>query len=221
MAHPGDSLVIAEKLAMKSDEDHSSHGAHQHHASASGHGHGAGHEHVATHEPEPSRTPVSPRHHAAPSEQEAANVHTHHEHAGHGAHAGHEKHAGHSVGMFRDRFWISLLLTLPTLVWGHMLQSSLGYTAPHFPGSMWIPALFGTAVFLYGGWVFIQGAVRELKDRLPGMMTLIALAITVAFVFSAVVTLTSSPFRWPRGSSPLEASCFRQLLGRCSCQQAR
>jgi Cu2+-exporting ATPase len=91
--------------------------------------------------------------------------------------------------MFRDKFWISLLLTLPTLVWGHMLQSALGYTAPHFPGSMWIPPLFGTAVFLYGGWVFIQGAIRELKDRLPGMMTLIALAISVAFVFSAVVTL--------------------------------
>ncbi|HJR68041.1 MAG TPA: heavy metal translocating P-type ATPase, partial [Gemmatimonadaceae bacterium] len=91
--------------------------------------------------------------------------------------------------MFRDKFWVSLLLTLPTLVWGHMLQSALGYTAPHFPGSMWIPPLFGTAVFLYGGLVFIQGAIRELEDRLPGMMTLIALAITVAFLFSAVVTL--------------------------------
>ncbi|MDQ3949827.1 MAG: heavy metal translocating P-type ATPase [Gemmatimonadota bacterium] len=91
--------------------------------------------------------------------------------------------------MFRDKFWVSLLLTLPTLVWGHMLQSALGYTAPHFPGSHWIPAVFGTAVFAYGGWVFIQGAIRELRDRLPGMMTLIALAISVAFVFSALVTL--------------------------------
>ena len=91
--------------------------------------------------------------------------------------------------MFRDKFWVSLLLTLPTLVWGHMLQNALGYTAPHFRGSHWIPPLFGTAVFVYGGWVFIRGALRELKDRLPGMMTLIALAITVAFVFSAAVTL--------------------------------
>ena len=123
--------------------------------------------------------------------EHTAHGHDHRAMAGeaHAAHAGHDKHAGHSVAMFRDKFWISLLLTLPTLVWGHMLQSALGYTAPHFPGSMWIPPLFGTAVFLYGGWVFIQGAVRELKDRLPGMMTLIALAITVAFVFSAVVTL--------------------------------
>ena len=91
--------------------------------------------------------------------------------------------------MFRDTFWISLALTIPTLIWGHMLQSALGYTAPRFPGSAWIPAVFGTAVFFYGGWVFIQGAVRELRVRLPGMMTLIALAISVAFVFSAVVAI--------------------------------
>src|SRR5688500_17636763 len=93
-------------------------------------------------------------------------------HGAHAEHARHDKHAGHSVAMFRDKFWISLLLTLPTLVWGHMLQSALGYTAPHFTGSRWIPAVFGSAVFVYGGWVFIQGAIRELKDRLPGMMTL-------------------------------------------------
>ena len=118
----------------------------------------------------------------------------HHAHAHHAAHTptregGHDKHAGHSVAMFRDKFWITLALTIPTLVWGHMLQSLLGYTAPRFPGSAYIPAVFGTAVFLYGGWVFIQGAFAELRARAPGMMTLIALAITVAFVFSAVVTL--------------------------------
>jgi P-type Cu2+ transporter len=104
------------------------------------------------------------------------------------AHAEHDEHAGHGTVMFRDRFWLSLALTIPTLVWGHMLQRALGYTAPHVPGSAWIPAIFGTAVFLYGGRIFIQGAVRELKNRLPGMMTLIALAISVAFVFSAMVT---------------------------------
>ena len=117
---------------------------------------------------------------------------------GHGQHAmattahvdnARDKHAGHSVAMFRDKFWISLALTIPTLIWGHMLQSALDYTAPNFPGSMYIPAVFGTAVFAYGGLPFIQGAIRELKDRLPGMMTLIALAISVAFVFSAVVAL--------------------------------
>ncbi|HET6577470.1 MAG TPA: heavy metal translocating P-type ATPase [Gemmatimonadales bacterium] len=110
-------------------------------------------------------------------------------HEGHPPGAGHDKHAGHSVAMFRDKFWLTLVLTIPTLIWGHMLQRALGYTAPAFPGSSWIPPLFGTVVFFYGGWPFIQGAVRELRDRLPGMMTLIALAISVAFGFSAAVTL--------------------------------
>ncbi len=120
---------------------------------------------------------------------------SHDDHSGHAGHSGHDDHdahdahAGHSVAMFRDRFWLSLLLTLPTLVWGHMLQRALGYTAPSFPGSSWIPAVFGTAVFLYGGIPFLQGAVHEIRDRLPGMMTLIALAINVAFLFSAAVVL--------------------------------
>lgn len=104
------------------------------------------------------------------------------------SHAAHDKHAGHSVAMFRDKFWLSLSLTIPTLVWGHMLPNALHYSAPAFPGSRWIPATFGIAVFFYGGRVFIQGAIRELRDRLPGMMTLIALAISVAFLFSLAVT---------------------------------
>lgn len=101
----------------------------------------------------------------------------------------HNKHAGHSVAMFRDKFWISLLLTLPTLAWGHMMQTALGYSAPTFPGVGYVPALFGTAVFFYGGLPFLKGAVRETRDRLPGMMVLIALAISVAFAFSAAVLL--------------------------------
>ena len=107
----------------------------------------------------------------------------------HDAHDAHDAHAGHSVAMFRDKFWLSLVLTLPTLAWGHMLQNALGYTAPSVPGARYIPPLFGTAVFLYGGRPFLQGAAREIRDRLPGMMTLIALAITVAFAFSAAVLL--------------------------------
>ncbi|MGK7311000.1 MAG: heavy metal translocating P-type ATPase, partial [Candidatus Longimicrobiales bacterium M2_2A_002] len=118
----------------------------------------------------------------------------------HGSHdgGGHDKHEGHSVAMFRDKFWWSLALTVPTLVWGDLLQRWLGYTAPSFPGSEYIPPVFGTLVFFYGGWVFIQGAIRELKDRLPGMMTLISLAITVAFVFSLVVTFgfPGTPLWW-------------------------
>ena len=106
---------------------------------------------------------------------------------GHAA-ATHDKHAGHSVAMFRDKFWISLLLMIPALIWGHMLPQALGYSPPMFTGSHWTPAVFGTAVFVYGGWPFLQGAIDELKAKLPGMMTLIALAISVAFVFSLSVT---------------------------------
>src|SRR6185437_5488205 len=95
-------------------------------------------------------------------------MHTHH-----GEHTQHDKHAGHSIAMFRRKFWISFVLTIPTLIWGHMLQRVFRYSAPHFPGTMWIPPVFGTAVFVYGGWVFIEGAIRELRVRLPGMMTLI------------------------------------------------
>ncbi|HEX3234688.1 MAG TPA: heavy metal translocating P-type ATPase [Gemmatimonadales bacterium] len=91
--------------------------------------------------------------------------------------------------MFRDKFWISLALTVPNLVWGHMLPRVLGYSPPHVPAQRWIAPAFGTAVFVYGGLIFLQGAWRELRARLPGMMTLIALAITVAFVFSAAVTV--------------------------------
>src|ERR1044071_321369 len=120
-------------------------------------------------------------------------MNAHDNHGEHGAHhhpmkpeqthLGHDNHAGHSVAMFRDKFWISLALIIPTLVWGHMLPRAFGFTPPDVPGAHWIPPLFGTAVFLYGGIVFLRGAIGELRARLPGMMTLIALAITVAFVF--------------------------------------
>ena len=114
------------------------------------------------------------------------------------AHAGHDRHAGHSVAMFRNRFWISLALTIPTFVWGEMIPRALGFTPPAVPGARWIPAVFGTAVFVYGGWVFLEGARRELADRTPGMMTLISLAIGVAFAFSVAITLgfDAMPLWW-------------------------
>jgi Cu2+-exporting ATPase len=100
--------------------------------------------------------------------------------------------------MFRDRFWITLLLTIPTLLWSELIHEWFGFAAPVFPGSNYIPAIFGTAVYLYGGWVFLAGGVRELRDRLPGMMTLISLGISVAFVFSLAVTLgyQGEPLWW-------------------------
>jgi Molybdopterin-binding domain of aldehyde dehydrogenase len=100
----------------------------------------------------------------------------------------HDRHAGHSAAMLRRKFWISLALTIPILIWGHMLAELIRYSPPALPGAMWIAPIFGTAVFAYGGWPFVTGAIGEVRDRLPGMMTLIALAIGVAFVFSVAVT---------------------------------
>jgi len=116
-----------------------------------------------------------------------ADEEKHEGHAGDGGHGGHDKHAGHSPAMFRSKFYLSLILTLPVVYWSGHIQELLGYSAPVFPGSGWIPAVLGTLVFLYGGLVFLKGAWHELVARLPGMMTLISLAISVAFVFSWVV----------------------------------
>jgi len=107
----------------------------------------------------------------------------------HGAHTGHGKHAGHDPDAFRRQFWIVLLLTVPVVVWSSEVQMWLGYVAPIFPGSVWIPPILGTVVFAYGGKVFLDGARVELGDRQPGMMTLISLAIVVAFVASWAATL--------------------------------
>ena len=134
------------------------------------------HEH--SHGPAPRPGGSSPGSH----EQHAPPV------SGHEGPGAHDRHAGHSVEMFRDRFWITLLLCLPTLVWSDMIQAWFGFAAPSFAGSVYIPPIFGTAVYVYGGWVFLAGGIRELRDRLPGMMTLISLAISVAFVFSLAVT---------------------------------
>ncbi len=105
------------------------------------------------------------------------------------AHAAHDRHAGHSVARFRDKFWLSLALTIPVIVWSRDPQEWLHYAAPSFPGSDLIPALLGTVIFAYGGLVFLRGAVDELRDRQPGMMTLISLAIVVAFITSWAGTL--------------------------------
>jgi P-type Cu2+ transporter len=114
--------------------------------------------------------------------------HEHQHHAGHGDKGGHDKHAGHSVAMFRGRFWLSLVLTLPVVFFSEMIQEWFGYSAPAFPGSDSIAPVLGTVIFVYGGSPFLKGAVQEAKDRQPGMMLLIGMAITVAFVASAATT---------------------------------
>jgi Cu2+-exporting ATPase len=103
-------------------------------------------------------------------------------------HGSHDRHAGHSVAMFRDKFWLSFALTIPVLFWSADVQHWFGYTAPSFSGSKFIPVILGTVIFVYGGVVFLRGAWGELADRKPGMMTLISLAIIVAFGTSLAAT---------------------------------
>ena len=103
--------------------------------------------------------------------------------------AGHDRHEGHSVAMFRDKFWLTLALTIPVVILSPDIQEWFGYSLPSFPGERYAAAILGTVIFVYGGLVFIRGAQGELTDRQPGMMTLISLAIIVAFATSWAGTL--------------------------------
>ena len=120
--------------------------------------------------------------------------HGHHDH-GHARHDDdhavhtHGQHAGHSTAMFKNRFWLTLALSVPVVYFSPMVGHILGYMAPMFPGSIWIPPVLGTVIFLYGGQPFLKGGLQELKDRRPGMMLLIGMAITVAFVASWITSL--------------------------------
>ena len=105
------------------------------------------------------------------------------------SHGGHDKHAGHSVELFRTRFWISLLLSIPVVLYSPMVQEWLRFSMPAFPGSELVSPVLGTIIFIYGGSVFLKGGWDELRFRTPGMMLLISLAISVAFITSAATTL--------------------------------
>lgn len=94
------------------------------------------------------------------------------------------KHEGHSTEMFLRKFWISLILTVPVVFYADVIQKIFKWTPPEFLGSAYLPLVFGSIVFFYGGWVFLIGAYRELKPRLPGMMTLIGIAISAAYLWS-------------------------------------
>ncbi len=113
-------------------------------------------------------------------------------------HTGHDKHEGHNPNMFRNRFWISLILTIPVILFSEMIQEWLHFTVPAFPGSDWLPLVLGTVIFVYGGTVFLRGAWVEFKARRPGMMTLISLAILSAYIYSVATTffISGAEFFW-------------------------
>jgi Cu2+-exporting ATPase len=124
----------------------------------------------------------------------AATAAAGHQHGSHGTdddhvvHS-HGQHAGHSTAMFKDRFWLTLALSLPVVYFSPMFARLLGYMPPDFPGAVWIPPLLGTVIFLYGGMPFLKGGLGELKSRQPGMMLLIGMAISVAFAASWITSL--------------------------------
>ena len=143
----------------------------------------------------------------------APGIHAGHEtHAAHGekeqlaAHAAHGRHAqsdaghhAHMVADFRRRFWVSLVLTIPVVVLSPMIQDVLGLREVlRFPGDTFVLFGLSTVIFFYGGWPFLKGLFEELGKREPGMMTLIALAISVAYVYSSAVVfgLTGAVFFW-------------------------
>jgi Cu2+-exporting ATPase len=135
----------------------------------------------------PDRPAPAHEHHPA-----GHDAHGHDAHKQAGAHAagheGHDKHAGHDPEAFRRKFWLSLALTVPIVVTSDMIMEWFGYTLD-FPGVGWVGPVLGTAVFFYGGWPFLAGAVSEVRDRAPGMMLLISMAITVAYSASLATSV--------------------------------
>ncbi len=171
-----------------SDDAHSHHERAGHeghapeHAAPSSHAHSVEHEVTdhALHGPAvPSAT--HPPEHAAQTDEHAAHV----------DHTGHEE-------LFRRRFWVCLVLSIPVILYSEMIQEWLGFRVPTFPGSEWITPIFSIIIFLYGGVPFLQMAVPELQTRRPGMMMLISLAISVAFIYSIAAFLVArgSGFFW-------------------------
>jgi Cu2+-exporting ATPase len=133
--------------------------------------------------------------------------HEHHEQMNHSdsgdAHASNEKkhdhadHTGHEI-MFRDRFWVSLLLSIPVLLYSPVVQRWLSFQTPQFAGSAWIVPVISVIIFAFGGLPFIRMAIPEIRTRKPGMMTLITLAISVSFIYSmaALVLELGEGFFW-------------------------
>ncbi|MBI5931132.1 MAG: hypothetical protein HY862_17615 [Chloroflexi bacterium] len=118
--------------------------------------------------------------------------HSHHNHVmtpeapvnpiDHAHHAAHTDHTGHET-MFRNRFWVSLLLTIPVVLFSPMIQDWLGFSMPEFAGDQFVAPLFSIIIFLYGGIPFLGMARPEIQNRQPGMMLLISMAISVAFFY--------------------------------------
>jgi Cu2+-exporting ATPase len=131
--------------------------------------------------------------------------HEHHDHSNHNnGHESHDHHQGHHAHMiedFKKRFWISLVITLPIVVLAPMIQGLIGYEL-RFNGDRYVQFVLSSIIFFYGGWPFLKGLADEVKKKAPGMMTLIALAISVAYFYSSAVVfgLGGKIFFWELAS---------------------
>ena len=170
------------------------------------HGHRHPNGHAAHDQPQSAKaTATHTDHHASHETAMGHGGHEHHEHAsgGHGQegqhHAGHGDHGGHAghghgghgdhVGQFRRLFWIMLVLGIPVVAFNPMFADLLGYQLPDATWVWWVSPILGTIIYFWGGQPFLTGAVSEIRARQPGMMLLIGLAITVAFLASWGATL--------------------------------
>lgn len=160
--HPGNCPECGMNLVPGGNEKHKDHEPHEGHESHEDHDMHAGHEMHGDHA-------------------------KHTDHTGHGGHGAHTDHTGHEE-MFRKKFWVSLFLAIPVLLYSQSVQKWLGFNMPEFFGSQWLVPVFSLIIFLYGGIPFLQMAVPEIKNKKPGMMALISMAISVAFVYSIATT---------------------------------
>jgi Cu2+-exporting ATPase len=140
---------------------------------------------------------------SATAKVESSQRKTMREHNNHGSHAGHSNHAGHDHGQmvadFRNRFWVSLLLTIPVLALSPMIQQVLGVGERwRFVGDTYILTALSSVIYFYGGWPFLDGLREEIRARNPGMMTLVGVAITAAYIYSVatVIGLAGDDFFW-------------------------
>ncbi|MEX0953209.1 MAG: heavy metal translocating P-type ATPase [Nitriliruptoraceae bacterium] len=129
-------------------------------------------------------------HHSGHGDHDRSGPHgdDHDPHESHGG-GGHEAGHGDHAAMFRDRFWATAALSIPVVIFADHVQQLLGYTAPTFPGAALVGPVLGSIIYVYGGWPFLTGGVQEARARRPGMMLLIALAITVAYLASMATAL--------------------------------
>ncbi len=169
----------------KSHESHSSHQHHEHHDHVS-------HQHDE--EMHENKDHSSHDHH-----DHGKTMHSHEDHGDHGGHEGHDHHDHHAhmIEDFKKRFWISMILTIPIMVLAPMIQQLLGYEFG-FAGDKYVQFVLSSIVFFYGGWPFLKGFFDEVSKKSPGMMTLIALAISVAYFYSSAVIfgLSGKIFFW-------------------------